>query len=182
MQVKVEEIQQGGLSLSEANSREMVARALKDVESMEVIDPGTLSARFTRTSGTIHLDGHCTVQLKGPCNRCGYAVPFEVPIQFLVRMVPEKSSEGSRGNRAGQGTFELDEADAEPFDGRTIDLDPIFREHLLLALPVTLLCESSCKGLCRECGADLNREPCSHRGESEVDPRFAVLKNIKLER
>jgi uncharacterized protein len=77
-------------------------------------------------------------------------------------------------------SFELDEVDAEAFDGKTIDLDPIVREQVLLALPVSVLCREDCKGLCSVCGQDLNESDCGHAGRAEVDVRLAKLKDIKL--
>ena len=69
--------------------------------------------------------------------------------------------------------------DAEPFDGKTIDLDPIIREQVLLALPVSVLCREDCKGLCTVCGEDLNEKDCGCE-RKVVDVRLAKLKDIKL--
>jgi uncharacterized protein len=77
-------------------------------------------------------------------------------------------------------SFELNEIDAEPFDGKTIDLDPIVREQVLLALPVTVLCRDDCKGLCPTCGQDLNERDCGHSEKQQIDVRLAKLKDIKL--
>ena len=45
-----------------------------------------------------------------------------------------------------------------------------------------VICKEDCKGLCQECGANLNRETCScsqiANDEDEIDPRFAKLKDI----
>jgi uncharacterized protein len=73
-------------------------------------------------------------------------------------------------------SFELDEVDAEPFDGKTIDLDQIVREQVLLALPVTVLCREDCKGLCTTCGQDLNEKDCGHSEKKEIDVRLAKLR------
>ena len=77
-------------------------------------------------------------------------------------------------------SFELDEVDAEPFNGKTIDLDPVVREQVLLALPVSVVCRDDCKGLCSTCGQDLNEQDCGHGKVKEVDVRLAKLKDIKL--
>jgi uncharacterized protein len=73
----------------------------------------------------------------------------------------------------------LEDADEEWFDGKRIDLDPILREQVLLALPMSLLCAESCRGLCPVCGENLNLKDC--RCERKVaDPRWMALKDIKL--
>jgi uncharacterized protein len=56
------------------------------------------------------------------------------------------------------------------------------RDALLLSLPARLLCRDDCRGLCTVCGADLNSvDPEEHRHESGGDPRWAKLKELKLE-
>jgi len=48
-----------------------------------------------------------------------------------------------------------------PEDGN-VDLDPLVREYLLLEVPIRPLCKPDCKGLCVECGEDLNVRACEH--------------------
>lgn len=59
-----------------------------------------------------------------------------------------------------------------------IDLGEILREQVYLALPVQVLCRQSCKGLCHQCGADLNNENCSC-SSSDLSSPFAVLQQLK---
>ena len=77
------------------------------------------------------------------------------------------------------GSFDLERADEELFDGKTIDLEPLVREQVLLALPMHAVCREDCKGLCGTCGKNLNEGECGC-APSQVDPRLAALKNIKL--
>jgi len=48
-----------------------------------------------------------------------------------------------------------------PDDGY-IDLGVIFREYLLLEIPINAVCKPDCKGLCPECGQNLNENMCKH--------------------
>ena len=52
------------------------------------------------------------------------------------------------------------------------------REQLLLALPLKVTCREDCKGLCPQCGKNLNQERCSCSTEVE-DPRWAALKDVR---
>lgn len=81
----------------------------------------------------------------------------------------------------------LDEVSAEdqevyalPEKGRTLDLSPAIREHVLLAAPRFAVCREACRGLCPTCGADLNEETCEC-GESKVDERWAALRRLGSE-
>lgn len=65
-----------------------------------------------------------------------------------------------------------------PIDGEGwVDLKPIFRDLVLVALPMQPLCKADCKGLCPNCGHNLNEGPCNCLAE-EIDPRMAVLQSL----
>lgn len=63
-----------------------------------------------------------------------------------------------------------------PDDGH-IDFAPVLREYALLEVPIKALCKPDCKGLCSECGQDLNIKDCGHRQQDEDSP-FAALKDL----
>jgi uncharacterized protein len=212
MLVKIEEIQEPGLELTEALKPEVFAEALKDAGDFRLDSATPLEAQFKKVSKQVHVKGAFTAQVTAPCKRCLADVQLEVPVSFTLRMVVDKAprehegavfdeaaaiAESKGAGRGGgrkraqepqddgqsehAGSFELDEIDAEPFDGKTIDLDPIVREQVLLALPVSVLCREECKGLCTVCGTDLNVKDCGHSNLKEVDVRLAKLKDIKLQ-
>lgn len=62
-------------------------------------------------------------------------------------------------------------------DTNTIDIGEDVRQYALLALPLKMLCREDCAGLCPVCGVNRNRTAC-HGHEDEMDPRWAVLKQI----
>jgi uncharacterized protein len=47
-----------------------------------------------------------------------------------------------------------------------LNLAPLVREYMLLAVPISPLCSSSCKGLCPVCGENLNEVTCPHQSTS----------------
>jgi uncharacterized protein len=62
-------------------------------------------------------------------------------------------------------------------DTGLLDLRPLLREYFLLALPIQGVCQPDCRGLCAECGNNLNEETCDHP-MSDIDPRMAILKTL----
>lgn len=70
------------------------------------------------------------------------------------------------------------EDDVYEVSGTDIELEPLLRDTLVLALPLNPLCSSGCRGLCARCGADLNAGVCGC-SESESDPRWAPLEALK---
>jgi len=59
-----------------------------------------------------------------------------------------------------------------------IDLAPLIREEMLLAMPISPICRSDCQGLCPVCGENLNRVHCNHEPEV-IDPRMEVLQQLR---
>jgi uncharacterized protein len=60
-----------------------------------------------------------------------------------------------------------------------LDVAAWARDALALALPAQILCRPDCAGLCPKCGRNLNDEP--HEHEPEPDPRWAKLRELKLD-
>jgi uncharacterized protein len=57
-----------------------------------------------------------------------------------------------------------------------IDLQPLLREFAILEFPIKPVCREDCKGLCFECGQNLNEKDCGHR--PEIEPPFLALKEL----
>ena len=90
---------------------------------------------------------------------------------------PHREKDAKNGKPA---SFDPGEAEEDVYSGKEIDLDPILREQLLLALPGYPVCKDDCKGLCPVCGANLNDRECGC-DRHVPDPRWAGLKNVKLQ-
>jgi uncharacterized protein len=60
-------------------------------------------------------------------------------------------------------------------DTGKIDLEPVLREEMTLALPINPVCKQDCQGLCPICGNDLNRTTCYHE-DTPIDPRLDGLR------
>lgn len=58
--------------------------------------------------------------------------------------------------------------------GSEIDLEPMLRDAVALSLPLNPLCRGDCKGLCAQCGQDLNKGACGCK-DDDIDPRWADL-------
>jgi uncharacterized protein len=195
MLVKIEEIDEDGLVLDEAVSQRVLSEALSQQghdTGFRADRPAALKASFRKISGGVLLKGDLSTHVTAPCKRCLKDVTMDLPVHFTLNLVPEPKvtlqdaglgaeaqEDPQSQKRDSAGSFAMGDADREYFDGRVIDLDPIVREQVLLALPVSVLCKDDCKGLCSVCGQDLNEAECGCE-RKVVDPRLAVLKSIKL--
>lgn len=79
----------------------------------------------------------------------------------------------------GKHDFATDEENVEMLspDQREIDLTSYITEELILAIPMKALCRADCKGICPQCGAELNKEACSCE-EQAADPRLEKLRTL----
>lgn len=73
--------------------------------------------------------------------------------------------------------FVTDEGNEYMVISDTIDTEPMLRDELLLAVPLVPICQPDCKGLCPECGTDLNTNACSGHEAESVSP-FAELRSL----
>ena len=188
MVVKVDEIAEEGLELNESIGLKLLTDVLSEDgdTGFRPTRPSRLNATLRKMRDGVLVRGQFTVQLTTPCKRCLADVVTEIPITFTLNLMnrsareqdEELGAEGDQGS-VSAGSFSLEDADQDWFDGKTIDFDPILREQLLLALPMQVLCREECKGLCSVCGQDLNVKNCGCELKV-VDPRLAKLKDIKL--
>jgi uncharacterized protein len=103
--------------------------------------------------------------LSGPCMRCLKAA--EPLVEVDAREV----------DRPGEG----EELESPYVKDEQLDLASWARDAFALALPSKVLCREDCAGLCPVCAADLNETGPEHHHESAPDPRWAKLRELKLE-
>ena len=185
MVVTVDQIREGGLSLDETLPESFLGHALAEVidTGFRPDGPALLHVKLQRTGSGVLLRGSTELAVSTPCRRCLADVHLRIPVSFTLNLVSRAALAAGVGDEDAAaeegGTFELARADEELFDGKTIDIDPLVREQVLLALPMQASCREDCKGLCGGCGKNLNEGQCGCAAD-RVDPRFAQLKNIKL--
>jgi len=121
----------------------------------------------------IRLRGRLSAGLELQCARCLEPVPQDVKREFELLYRP-------LGADAGRDELSVTDAEAEIgyYQGDGLALEDVLREQILLALPLKVTCRVDCKGLCPQCGKNLNQEQCSCSTDVE-DPRWAALKDLR---
>jgi uncharacterized protein len=102
--------------------------------------------------------------LEGPCMRC------------LENAGHELEVDAREIDQPGGG----EELESPYLEEEQLDVRAWARDALALALPSQITCREECRGLCPQCGANLNHEP-DHEHEREPDPRWAKLSEIRFE-
>ena len=119
-------------------------------EEAEFIKPLSCKVGLFRQVGdTIYVTADVDTTLLVECRRC--INPFEVDITTTLGLLFSLGDEPS----------ESDEDDERYYDGETLDISEDVRRALVLEIPAWSLCSETCKGLCPECGTDLNAAECS---------------------
>lgn len=131
------------------------------------------TGRVTRSGMDVRVRGELNAVLKAQCDRCLNAVPVAIETPFDLIYVPEDPSASQAGELE---VFDRD-LDVAVYENEQINLDDLVLEQLELSLPARVLCREDCRGLCSECGADLNFEKC--RCEKPIDPRWQALADLK---
>ncbi len=186
MRVNIDEIKDAGLDRTWDVTRERLDEMVAgDRAGYRARGAAHLAAHLEKVARRIRIEAKAKAPLSAACSRCLAPVSVDLPVDFEVTLVPEDEYEDApRGERDADkghagGSFEPRDAEEETYSGKALDLEPIVREQILLALPGYPVCEESCKGLCPVCGANLNDRECGC-DRHVPDPRWAGLKNVKL--
>ena len=154
-----------------------VGVAAFDREPLLAISPLEITGEVSRIDGGYALTARLAYDGQLECSRCLAAYPFREDEEFSLVLYPRRTD---AAKPAEEVELAPDDLDALFFDDPTIPLAPIAEERVQMALPMKPLCRPDCKGLCAECGKDLNQGPCGCAHES-ADPRWEALKALKEE-
>lgn len=131
------------------------------------VTPVKVSGRVSSAGvGHFYWNGHLEDEVQMSCSRC--LEPVNISVSEDVRVLfAEEGTEGS------------DDPDVYSFErgAAMLDLTPAAREHWLLAVPRFALCSEDCKGLCPQCGENLNEVTCTCVPAS--DSRWDALRKMK---
>ena len=132
--------------------------------------PLALDVRLESVTEGVLVTGTVRAPLTGQCGRCLEPVSDELDVDVCELFAYRDS--------ATDETTEQDEV--HRVDGDLLDVEPVVRDAVVLALPWTPLCRPDCAGLCPECGQRLDDLPAGHAHEV-TDPRWAALAKFAAE-
>jgi uncharacterized protein len=112
------------------------------------------------------VSGTARAPLSGECARCLEPLTSSIEVEFQELYV---YSDTRSGESAGE--------DERRLEGDLIDLEPVVRDAMVLALPLSPLCRDDCPGLCTDCGVRLADAGPDHHHDA-VDPRWAALQGM----
>src|SRR3984893_12872317 len=146
-----------------------------DFHSSEIkqIQPLEVTATAELLEGQIRIEGSLETKIELVCARCLEPVVEEVSRTFDLFYAPLPKDEEPTVDH-----LKVDDNEIGSSEGEGLFLTDVIKEQVLLALPLKVICQSDCRGLCPNCGANLNHEEC--RCETHAtDPRMAPLARLK---
>jgi uncharacterized protein len=118
------------------------------------LTPINYDLRIRKIGEDYRVTGEVRGSLSLSCARClegfTYTVNANVDIELMHRPM----------DFALEAELRDEEMDVCYFEGDEVDLDPYVYEEVILSIPIQVLCSDACKGMCPQCGNNLNRERC----------------------
>lgn len=178
MKVRVDQIKDKVLDLSA--DEEVVdyptLAALQESGQCAFVAPLRLHLSVAREYDHIRAQGRVETRARLVCSRCLTEYETDIVSSFTIFYI--RSAGVSQDEEV-----ELAEQDliSVAFEGDEIDFADEIAEQVLMEIPYKPLCREECKGLCPNCGADLNTTECGC-SRTEANLKFGALKNFKAEK
>ncbi len=163
---KIKQHQQ--MSSSYQLSGKLSAKSTAGIDLFQLTDDIICSGQVTNHgSGLFLVKGVYQAFLRIRCSRClqDFTLPLAGEIEALYGNAPDIDQAG--------------EMVVYPFVGDHIDISDVLLAEINFQLPMQPLCQRDCRGICPDCGVDLNQQTCTCAGE-KIDPRWEKLKNFKF--
>ena len=142
-------------------------------EDYRVAAPVELSMDIEKVgTDAFRVKGRAHTRVELQCSRCLEDFELPVDLEFELRYVPAIDAETEPEREIAE-----DDLTTAFYREGSLDVIEMIREQFQLALPMKPLCSEACRGLCPQCGANLNNTDCGCQVAWE-DPRLAVLKGL----
>lgn len=130
--------------------------------------PLELDLRFESVAEGVLVSGSASAATTGECGRCLQPVTSTVLAHVQELFVYPDNALG----------FAEGDEEVSQLEGDLLDFEPLLRDAVVLALPVTPLCSEDCPGLCSMCGVHWDELPSDHNHDDQLDPRWAELQML----
>ena len=139
---------------------------------LALAEPLRVELRARSVGEGILVRGRMRTRLVLECRRCLTAVGYEIDdsVDLLFEPMQDEAEEAALSGEV----YPL------PARGDQVDLLPALREQFLLRVPDYVVCGEDCRGLCPQCGTDLNRATCACVPEAGPSP-WDALKKLKFD-
>jgi len=171
MKIRISDIGNDGLHLNLSKEPGWLVNApdiVRSAEGLYISSVYYIDLYVTKVLREINVQGIISFSIVSPCARCLDRVESNLKPKINLILIPNRTeTEGD------------DIVDYESYNGNEVDLGGYLREVIAMSIPVKILCREQCRGLCQNCGVNLNSASCSCEVDW-IDPRLTALRNIKI--
>lgn len=183
MHIRIQELKEGNLNLDFEESPESfpVLKEMVDSGVCKFLTPLKAALRAQLIGGLVELEGQISTAVRLDCGRC--LQTFEMPIEskFALTYSQREPIPEHRGSNQEELELTAEDIGLIHYQGEDINLENEIQEQVVLAFPLRALCRPECRGLCPECGADLNAAECDC-GRLPAGGQFDALKKLDLKK
>lgn len=172
VKIDIDTIADDGLHLSEPLKASWLQETLGSDHLFAPTGDGTMKLHLLRSDATVFVRGQVKLPLQAPCSRCLAPVQRQIVTPIEVALVPIEAQ--PTANTDGELTD--DDVSVGTYADDVVDLDPVLHDEILLELPIQMLCQTACAGLCPQCGANRNDRACDCSEDVEAGPLGALAK------
>ncbi|HHU63894.1 MAG TPA: DUF177 domain-containing protein [Clostridiales bacterium] len=130
---------------------------------LNFVTPVKVKGKLIKTGDGILAKGDIDCTISVICYRCAEKFDYRVSIPFEEQYVQKGSNKP--------------DDDVNEYDDEKLDLWPAIKSNIHLNLPMKFLCSDDCKGLCTQCGSNLNTATCQCQDE-KLDNPMHILKKL----
>jgi len=153
-----------------AHGRYLVDETICPVDGLEVVGPVTGEITVQNTGLLMVVLGQLRATVRTNCVRC--LRPTEEPL--AIEIEEEFASEGAPPE---VDTIDREDPERSAIHDYVLDVREFVRQQVAVNVPMSSLCRPDCRGLCPNCGRNLNDGPCDCAPEAETGP-FAALQDL----
>jgi uncharacterized protein len=153
---------------------EMIARG-----ECDILAPIQTAIRAVRIAGRVDVEGEVRTTVALSCGRCLKAFQTALSSHFALTFT-NRSEDIALAAEPDDLELHPEEINRIYYQGEKINLQEALQEQVVMAFPIRALCSETCRGLCPQCGADLNAGDCGCSPQT-TDSRFAGLKKLNLQ-
>ena len=144
----------------------------------EFLEPLRIRIKAFRVKELFEVEGAFQTRVRLTCSRCLKDFDTSLMSKFELTYTKELASI-TETSVEEEVELRVEDIGLLYFRGEEINLRDGIQEQVVMAFPLRSLCAQTCKGLCTQCGADLNQGDCGCKVEPTTN-KFAVLKDLKL--
>lgn len=153
-------------------------QTLQEQEELRFTDLLSFELRLQKSGQIVEVDGLFATRVALTCGHCLQTFEQQIASDFTLTYTPLKNLPAEE--EADDVELDTDELGLVYYKNDMLELFHPLQEQVLMSLPIAPLCSAKCKGLCPECGCDLNKESCQCEKKT-FNNKFSALAGLKLD-